>query len=465
VTLPDAVDCFVEMHYWLILSAAAGALLADGGALIFGRTTAFKSGTSKAQPDISSCSHPEICVPMKARYVTVWKLHGANTLAAANNDVELARLSDPTVVVRITAGPEPYFVRIDEAAAIANLLINGLTGVFGGYQGLTFEQAFAAELAKVKSYRSNQTLSGVFVILEGETEVSSPNFRLRKDDERFGVCFDAVNKSEIMELFRPSIQTILTAIALSLSANADREMERLGGVIYLVEPDHPKPIYTFTPEFGAPKLSLASPITDAVLSNVAKRIPKLGAEKALGRPISLLTTSLDRGTDELEAFIAAWSALEIFVNGAFKTTYELRWFDIMQSGAPISAKPVFQRFKDVMCDKYRLADKFLIIASVLDSDSAPNDAEIFRNLKSVRDNLSHGLETPTHLPREAVQNLLFKLSTPQQRCIGWPEQKYIIDAGKKAAGPGCLSSDIRLGWDYAAKLSNTGMGTRKFRRA
>jgi len=159
-------------------------------------------------------------------------------------------LSDPTVVVRITAGPEPYFVRIDEAAAIANLLIKGLTGVFDGYQGLTFEQAFAAELAKVKSYRSNQTSSGVFVILEGETEVSSANFSLRKDNERFDVCFDAINKSDIMDLFRSSIQTVLTAIALSLSANADREMERLGAVIYLVEPDNPKPIYTFTPEIG-----------------------------------------------------------------------------------------------------------------------------------------------------------------------------------------------------------------------
>jgi hypothetical protein len=25
-----------------------------------------------------------------------------------------------------------------------------------------------------------------------------------------------------------------------------------------------------------------------------------------------------------------------------------------------------------------------------------------------------------------------QVSTPQQKCIGWPEQKYIIDAGKKA---------------------------------
>jgi len=80
----------------------------------------------------------------------------------------------------------------------------------------------------------------------------------------------------------------------------------------------------------------------------------------------------------------------------------------MQNGAPTSAKPVFQRFKDVMGDKYRLADTFLIIASVLDSDLATNDAEIFRSLKSVRDNLLHGLETPTHLPTETVQNLLLK---------------------------------------------------------
>ena len=154
-------------------------------------------------------------------------------------------------------------------------------------------------------------------------------------------------------------------------------MDRMGEVLYLVEPDSQKPIYTFTVEFGAAKLSLATPLTDAVLSSATKHISKLSDEKALTRPISLLSTSLERGTDELEAFIAAWSALEIFVNATFKTTYELRWFDIMQDGAPISAKPVFQRFKDVMSDKYRLADKFLIIASVLDSDWQQPTPKIF----------------------------------------------------------------------------------------
>ena len=36
------------------------------------------------------------------------------------------------------------------------------------------------------------------------------------------------------------------------------------------------------------------------------------------------------------------------------------------------------------------------------------------------------------------------MSTPQQKCIGWPEQKYISDAGKKAPelGPFRQTSDL-----------------------
>jgi predicted ATPase len=41
-----------------------------------------------------------------------------------------------------------------------------------------------------------------------------------------------------------------------------------------------------------------------------------------------------------------------------------------------------------------------------------------------------------------------KVSTPEQKCIGWPEQKYISEAGKKAPEPGALDLGIRLGSDY-----------------
>ena len=39
------------------------------------------------------------------------------------------------------------------------------------------------------------------------------------------------------------------------------------------------------------------------------------------------------------------------------------------------------------------------------------------------------------------------LSTPEQKCIGSPEQKYINDVGKKPTELMSFSSGIRLGWD------------------
>ena len=41
-----------------------------------------------------------------------------------------------------------------------------------------------------------------------------------------------------------------------------------------------------------------------------------------------------------------------------------------------------------------------------------------------------------------------KVSTPEQKCIGLPEQKYISDAGQKAPELGAFSSGVSLGSYY-----------------
>jgi hypothetical protein len=341
---------------------------------------------------------------MNARYLAIWKLIGANTLVAGGN-LELVRLNEPRLVATVTADPEPFFPHIDQSVAIANRIWKGLIGVFASDQSGTFQQWFAAEVESVKAGRAHK---GVFLVFEGETDVPAPNFTKRRDTDVLAVCFDAIDKSELKEVFRQSIQATMAGLSISLPTNADRQIESVGETIYLVEPDTEKPIYTFSVQMGAPKLSLATPLSDAVVSEAAKRISKVISDKTLVRPASLLFTSLNRTTDPLQAFIAAWSALEIFVNATFKATYESQWFDIMENGAPDAAKPVFERFKDVMKDRYRLADKFLIIASVLDASIATADADEFRRLRIIRDALLHGLETPVHLPTEATQSLLSK---------------------------------------------------------
>lgn len=258
----------------------------------------------------------------------------------------------------------------------------------------------------MKASRANP--KGVFLVFEGGTNVSAPNLRMRKDTETLAVCFDAIDKSALRELFRPAIQIVTATLGLSLPANADRQIERVGEVVYLVDPDSEKPIYTFSAGMGAPRLSMVTPVTEAIVSDAAKRISKVVGDRTLARPTSLLITSINRATDALQAFIAAWLALEIFVNANFKATYEAQWFDILKNGAPLAAKPVLERIKGMMSAKYRLADKFLIIASVLDVSGAATDAVEFGKLKAVRDSFSHNMETPAHLPTEAIQRLLLK---------------------------------------------------------
>lgn len=81
----------------------------------------------------------------------------------------------------------------------------------------------------------------------------------------------------------------------------------------------------------------------------------------------------------------------------------------MEQGAPDSSTPIFERLKDVMKDKYRIVDKFLVISAVLDPEAADEDVNSFRAHKVVRDNMFHKFDMlPEHLPIEDVQKIFVK---------------------------------------------------------
>lgn len=314
-------------------------------------------------------------------------------------------VENPLLTATLTTNPEPDFLHIDKSAALAAQL---LKGIFAPDKEGTLQERLGAELEEVRARREKRTRKGLFLIFECEAEIPTPEFKARCDVEEFGVCLDALDKKSVRETFRPTEQSVIMALGLGLPANADRRVEKLGDTVYLIDPADNKPIYAFSFQGGHARLSVASPLTGSVIAEVAAIAPKLAADKAMSRPVSLLVTSLEEAKEELQRFISAWSALEIFVNAVFKSTYEARWFEIMEEGAPVSARPVFARFQDVMSDKYRLADKFLVIASVLDPATAAGDAAEFGRLKKLRDGLLHALDTSSLLPTDAIQKLLLK---------------------------------------------------------
>jgi hypothetical protein len=343
---------------------------------------------------------------VKVRYTAIYKLHGVNKMPEEAECASLLKRQCPALTAILTGNPDPYFVHVDKSAALGTQL---LKGVFAPDKEGTVQERLAAEIEDLKKRRAKHAGTGVFLIFEGETDTPTPEFKARTDVDEFAVCLDVIAKSEIREGFRPSVQSVIAAMSLSLPTTADRRVEKMGDVVYLVDSNNGKPIYTFSFQGGHAIASVAGPLTQGMIAEASRFAAKLSTNKTMARPTSLLITSLEDATDELQGFIAAWSAFEIFINAAFKASYEVRWFEIMEDGAPASAKPVFERLKDVMRDKYRLADKFLVIASVLDPGGAADDVTEFARLKKFRDGLLHALDTPSSpLPTEAVQKLLLK---------------------------------------------------------
>ena len=88
---------------------------------------------------------------MKAKYVAVWKLHGANKLASDARSLEFARLTNPTLIASVTTKLEPLLLHIDRSTAIGTLLLKSL---FAPDKDGTLEERLAAELDNVKARRA-----------------------------------------------------------------------------------------------------------------------------------------------------------------------------------------------------------------------------------------------------------------------------------------------------------------------
>ena len=122
----------------------------------------------------------------------------------------------------------------------------------------------------------------------------------------------------------------------------------------------------------------------------------------------MFTQSLEFTQDELRSFISAWTALEIFTNKVFSSYEEKFIGNIADDHGTHGVNQFLTRIKDVMKDKYRLSDKFALIASFL-SDEIEKDMELFKSMKNLRDDISHGKEfNEEALPVENARKLVAK---------------------------------------------------------
>ena len=337
---------------------------------------------------------------MRIRTLEVHKLLGANKIADGA-DTEVFLSDAPKLRAYVTEKPDEVFRRIDHGSAFAKLILMGFTRPTSE---MTAEQALGHELDRLASARKP---GGVYVVFDGAAEVEKPDLQHRRAVGDVDVALDAVDKAAVQAQFAPLIGHVLAALKLGQTDRADGQTEHRGTVALLL--DGEREIYLLNLEAGAMRASLATPLTLESLRRSAALTKVLAAEDHLERVGRLFVESFKRQTDPLFAFIAAWSALEVFVGTTFKNTYQERWYAMLESSVPSSARPVIKRFEEVMSDKLRLADKFAVIASILDVNQAGTDLATFVRIKKVRDGFFHSPEPGAAiLPLDTTQSLLRK---------------------------------------------------------
>ncbi len=339
---------------------------------------------------------------MDYTYTVIYRLEA---ISATNleKDVVVYENGSLGVKVLLTSDVNRHCLTLDRGLACASLLLRGM---FGGDKSQELSLAVSTEVTKIQEERVSKKSSASYAVItiQGEAELNVDD-KLHRETDQFRICFDAIDKESLQKKHEATIHSIISS--LSISTSPEYHAEKVTSGIHFTDCND-KPLYSFTMKGGRARIILAKPIDNTKEKDISKVIG-LSLENALFKtPFRLLTQSLETTQDELRAFIAAWTALEIFTNKVFSTYEEKFISGIEDDHNSHGVSQFLVRIKDVMKDKYRLTDKFSLIASFL-SDDISEDIELFKSMKKERDNISHGKEFDEEsLPVENARKMVAK---------------------------------------------------------
>ena len=145
------------------------------------------------------------------------------------------------------------------------------------------------------------------------------------DDFVMGV--GGIPKEVIRETSDAQIAGVIAA--LHLACDHTISLNHLSDSSVFYRDDH-KVVYAYNLS-GSANVYVSRLVTTESVSSIGTWYPKLVANSSLGRVVRLLASSVTTEGDTLRSFLAAWTALEIFVNKVFGG-YEDRLFRELTEG-------------------------------------------------------------------------------------------------------------------------------------
>lgn len=318
---------------------------------------------------------------MRAIHISVYRVRGISP-GSAEPAREVINAPDLSFSAFLTQDLEDRSALAWKRVAIANGVLNGIFRAEGG----DLEDRVEAEVTKELERARARFGSGPFLVFTREGEVDDFECAAESSRNKFDVGIDGPIPHEFGDMSAQLVKDALTALSIEIPAVTGFD-EVTGGVTYFREDK--RPFFAFRITMGA-RVEALERVDYESWSNLERATKKVSEDDTLVRVHRLLSHSLEQDGDRLRAFLSAWFGLEVLVGKIFPA-YEKTFFAHISTRRQAGNAPHHvHRIREVMKDKYRLTDKFSMIATELAEDSVDADLATFRRCKGVRDKLLHG---------------------------------------------------------------------------
>jgi len=360
--------------------------------------------------------------PFSHVYLAVTAVPGVRLTNQDSPYLRLQSFPDLNADAFLTEDWDAYSAHMDTSNALALLMLTGFHGKprwrrLTRYADRLLVRMLGAEAifrrnldretkAASRQRRADHKSPGCYLIYRGAGDLLEPvDYRSARRYGSIGFGIDAIRGEPYRALHRRAFHGAATALSLALAnSNGSPDTHFIGDIIYLRGKGN-LVVYSRTLEMGMATLITSSHLKGQDISDAQQYIPAMLDDDHVEVAISLFVQSQRKENDNLRSFIAAWSALELLINRLSKVV-RADWEKLLQSETALNWDT---DLRNVPPEEYRMRDRFLSVASVLDRASTSADVDTFIRANHMRSGFYHRMEVRERdLPTNDVQTLFRK---------------------------------------------------------
>lgn len=337
---------------------------------------------------------------MQATYLAIYRVRGVIGLPD-DSPVQLLEAPAIKAVAQLTMARDVYFIHLRRLQAFSRMITETLVG---GRQDLDSLSTRFSNALRGCAISEGIDFDKPLLIVSVMGEVTSLRMDRAMDVGEVSLGLELFDTQQLAQSAEAVLEAAVAGISLSLSPTTTSVVTRIGFVAYAEDSGTGRLSYTLEMSAYGSHASMTS-VSREILTNASHLSQILYAKEDLKIVSHLLSRSL-RTTDDLQAFLTGWAALEILIAKTFKSTYEPDLYKAL--GSMTAASQFLSRVRDVMKDKYNIRDKFVVMSSSLDPINSELDIQEFRDIKSERDGIHEMKLKVSGYPTQRVQRLLRK---------------------------------------------------------